>query len=220
MGVDSCHSIPVKPTLPTMNGALTRERVLDVAMAIVESEGPDGLTMRSLAGKLGVAVTAIYWHVGNKQELIEAVMERIGPEVGSVRVTGRTPEARIVSIARSLLVSLQTHRSFAGLAFQQGRLLELLAPARRALAEAFAQAGLRGTKVSDATNAVVQLVGERTIAAFHGQRWPEQFPGDRPLWEGTPPVDTRAARQLQLRPDKDHTFEVSLRALVRGLLAG
>jgi AcrR family transcriptional regulator len=194
--------------------------VLDVAMAIVESEGPDGLTMRALAGKLGVAVTAIYWHVGNKQELIEALVERIGPEVGMIRVAGRTPEARIISIARSLYNSLLTHRSFAGLAFQQGRLLELLAPARRALAEGFSEAGLRGVRISDATNAVVQLVGERTIAEFHLQRWPDQAPGDGPLWEGTPPVDRVAVRQLQVRPDKDRTFEVSLRALVRGFLAG
>lgn len=189
-------------------------------MAIVESEGPAGLTMRSLAGKLGVAVTAIYWHVGNKQDLIDALVDRIGPEVGTVRITGRTPEARIVSIARSLLVSLHTHRSFVGLAFQQGRLLELLAPARRALAEAFAAAGLHGVKVADATNAIVQLVGERTIAEFHSPRGPDQAPGEAPLWEGRPPVDRAAARQLQGAPDKDRTFEVSLLALVRGLLAG
>ncbi len=55
---------------------LTRERIIDAAEAIVESEGLAGLSMRALCEKLDVSVTSIYWHVGNKDALLDALVER------------------------------------------------------------------------------------------------------------------------------------------------
>ena len=49
---------------------LSRNQVLDAALQIAETEGIERLTIRGLAGKLGVAPTAIYWHVGGKDELV------------------------------------------------------------------------------------------------------------------------------------------------------
>jgi TetR/AcrR family transcriptional regulator, tetracycline repressor protein len=176
---------------------VTRERVLDVAMAIVEAEGVEGLSMRALATKLGVAVTAIYWHVGNKDELLAALVERVGTEVGGIRTTGRTPEQRVVSTARSLLRSIEAHGSLVGLAFQQGRLDIVLDPARARLGEELAAAGLRGAALADAVNAVVLVVTtfSHTEAVVQRSPAPEHEP-----------------------PDTQRTFDVALRALVRGLL--
>ena len=197
---------------------VTRERVLDVAMAIVESEGVERLSMRALAAKLGVAVTAIYWHVGNKEELLAALVERMGTELGGIRTTGRTPEQRIVSTARSLLRSIEAHGALVGLAFQQGRIAVVLAPARRALAEDLAAAGLRGAALADATNAVILLVTTYSHTEAVVQRSPEQRTEDIELWAGDPPIVEAAARRLHQPPDTERTFDVALRALVRGLL--
>src|SRR5688500_14338923 len=153
---------------------LTRERVLDAALSVVEADGIDRLSMRSLSAKLGVAVTAIYWHVGNKQDLLAGLIERIGTEVGAVRTTGRTPHQRIVSTARSLLTSIDAHRALVGLAHQQGHLAVVFAPARRALAEAFADNGLRGARLADAVNAVIQLVAGFSLTEAVVQRSPKQ----------------------------------------------
>jgi AcrR family transcriptional regulator len=174
--------------------------------------------MRSLASKLGVAVTSIYWHVGNKEALLDALVDRIGPELAPVRTTGRTPEARILSTARSVLDSYSSHPSLAGLAHERGRLLDLLAPARRALAEAFADAGLHGLDVVDATNAVMRLVGEHAVTETVSARWPVQQLEGVPLWDDVAPVDAVAARGLAVTPDLSHVFDVTLVALVRGLL--
>ena len=46
-------------------------------MQILETEGFERLTIRGLATKLGVAATSIYWHVGDKQALLDAVAERV-----------------------------------------------------------------------------------------------------------------------------------------------
>ena len=197
---------------------LSRERVLDAAMAIVEADGVAGLSMRSLAAKLGVAVTAIYWHVGNKDELLAALVERIGAEVGGIRTTGRTPEQRIVSTAKSLLASIDAHGALVGLAHQQGRLGLVFGPARRVIAEELSSSGLKGDRLVDATNAVIQVVAAYSLTEAVMSRSPEQRRDEAPLWDGPPPIDAVAARKLNEPPDPERAFDTSLRAVVRGLL--
>ncbi|MCU1375572.1 MAG: regulatory protein TetR [Actinomycetia bacterium] len=198
---------------------LSRDRVLDAAMAIVEADGVAGLSMRALAAKLGVAVTAIYWHVGNKAELLAGLVERIGTQLGDIRTTGRTPEQRIVSTARSLLSSIDAHGALVGLAHQQGRLGLVFGPARAAIAEAFSDAGLRGVALVDATNAVIQVVAAYSLIEAVVSRSPVQRTADVRLWDGPAPIDRVAAERLHLSIDTERTFQASLVALVRGLLA-
>lgn len=200
-----------------MSQPLSRERVLDAAQAIVESDGVAGLSMRALAAKLGVAVTAIYWHVGNKEELLSALVGRIG-EIGGIRTTGRTPQARITSTAQSLLASIDAHGALVGLAHQEGRLAVVFAPARRAIAEELAAAGLKGERLVDATNAIIQVVAAYSLTESVMSRSPEQRRDDVALWDGPPPVDALAARRLHEPPDTQRAFDVSLRAVVKGLL--
>jgi len=201
-----------------MPETVTRDRVIDTAVKLVESNGMEGLSMRALSAKLGVAVTSIYWHVGPKEELVEAILERIGDEAGAVHTTGRTPHQRIVSTARSLLESLDAHRALVGLAHQQGRLAVVFAPARRALAEEFHDAGLSGAALADAVNAVIQVVAAFSLTEAVVQRSPKQRTDIVTLWEGKPPIDRAAATRLHDQPDAQRTFAVSIDALVKGLL--
>lgn len=80
--------------------SLTREEVLAAAAGLVRQHGPQALTMRKLAAELGTAVTSIYWHVGNRESLLDALVERTVQEMGTLRPAGRGPAARIVSVAR------------------------------------------------------------------------------------------------------------------------
>ncbi|MGW3697872.1 TetR/AcrR family transcriptional regulator, partial [Streptomyces sp. NPDC005149] len=79
--------------------SLTREEVLGAAAALVRQHGPEALTMRKLAAELGTAVTSIYWHVGNRESLLDALVERTVQEMGAVRAAGTTPDGPIVSLA-------------------------------------------------------------------------------------------------------------------------
>ena len=54
--------------------SLTREEVLVAAGSLVRRHGPAALTMRRLAAELGTAVTSIYWHVGNRESLLDALV--------------------------------------------------------------------------------------------------------------------------------------------------
>jgi AcrR family transcriptional regulator len=62
------------PTPPLVRaGALSEAEILDVALAIIEEQGIDGLTMRQLSARLGVALGATYHHVKNKNALLVLV---------------------------------------------------------------------------------------------------------------------------------------------------
>jgi TetR/AcrR family tetracycline transcriptional repressor len=55
---------------------LRRERVVDVAIALLDADGLDALTMRKLATRLGVQPGALYWHFAGKQALLDAMADR------------------------------------------------------------------------------------------------------------------------------------------------
>lgn len=56
---------------------LNRVAILDAAIALIEHEGPDALTMRRLGGRLGVEAMAIYHHFANRGELLVAIGDRL-----------------------------------------------------------------------------------------------------------------------------------------------
>lgn len=74
---------------------LDREQVLAAASKLVKQQGPQSLTMRKLAAELGTAVTSIYWHVGNRESLLEALVERTVADLGEIRPAA--PHRRRVS---------------------------------------------------------------------------------------------------------------------------
>jgi AcrR family transcriptional regulator len=61
---------------------LTRERVLQSAVAHADAVGLEALTMRTLAEMLGVAPMALYRHVANKDDLIDAMVDVVFMEIG------------------------------------------------------------------------------------------------------------------------------------------
>ncbi len=57
--------------------ALTREDVVRAAVELLDEQGLDGVTLRALGDRLGVAAPTLYWHVRNKQHLLDLVAEAI-----------------------------------------------------------------------------------------------------------------------------------------------
>jgi len=199
---------------------LTKAKIVETAQALLENDGPDGLSMRLLASKLDVATTAIYWHIGNKDQLLDALVDRLEP-LSAVRTTGRTPEQRILSTAHSFLGVLETHGALVALANERGRLDVVFNPARRAIAEELSRAGLRGTRLAARTHAVVQLVSGHALTRNMMVRLSVDDRPRLPVWpEGeTPAVDKAAVRRLHETLDLAGAFEFTLTALVRACLA-
>jgi AcrR family transcriptional regulator len=60
---------------------LTRDQIVAEALRLLDAEGAEALSMRKLAAALGVGTTSLYWHVANRDELIELVANEIYGEL-------------------------------------------------------------------------------------------------------------------------------------------
>jgi Transcriptional regulator len=67
---------------------LTRDKIIDSAARLIEAHDAEGLTMRKLAGVLGVEAMSLYNHFKNKNDLLEAVAERLVDQVVLPSPTG------------------------------------------------------------------------------------------------------------------------------------
>ena len=196
---------------------LTRELVVDAALRLVEEQGVAALSMRRLAAELGVAATAIYWHVGNRHALLDELVDRIVSDIGAVRPSGSTPQSRVASIARSLRRKLLARPDLVGLAHERGRTSAMFHPAEAALARELTAAGRRGEEAALAVKAIEFLVIGSVILQRAVARGPAQSPDDA-LWRDERGLDPSLVAALAASPDHDEVFEVGLRSLVASLL--
>jgi TetR/AcrR family transcriptional regulator, tetracycline repressor protein len=199
--------------------ALTRDEVLDAAAALVKQHGPQALTMRGLAAELGTAVTSIYWHVGNRESLLDALVERTVQEMGAIRPVGRTPAQRVVSVARRLRRELRERPHLIAMVHERGLTERMFLPAQQALVHEVHAAGLRGARAAEAVRAVQFQVVGFVLVERNRERSPVQSPGEGELWDArTAEHDPALARALARPADPERLFTSSVRALVSALL--
>jgi len=60
---------------------LTKDQIVKAAIALMDSEGLEGLSTRVLGTRLGSAATAIYWHVGSKDNLVALAADSAWGEI-------------------------------------------------------------------------------------------------------------------------------------------
>lgn len=81
----SCSVVDVAPSsTPSQSRRrlrLSRERIVHAAIELVDVDGLDALSMRTLAGRLGASVMALYNHVANKEALLEAIVDSVSAEM-------------------------------------------------------------------------------------------------------------------------------------------
>jgi TetR/AcrR family tetracycline transcriptional repressor len=80
---------------------LSRDRLVEAALALIGEEGLDGLSMRSLADRLDVKAASIYWHVRDRSELLELLAESILDSVRRPRTAAGWREA-VVAITDAM----------------------------------------------------------------------------------------------------------------------
>ncbi len=69
---------------------LTRQRIVEVATTIIDSDGLDALSTRRLAAELDVRAPSLYNHFATKEEILDAVGDAIIAEV-DISMFGRDP---------------------------------------------------------------------------------------------------------------------------------
>src|SRR4051794_18557701 len=72
--------MPTEDRRPFHRG-LHRDAVIDAALDIVDREGRQALTMRSVASALDVQAASLYTHVRNKDDLTDGIIDRVMSQV-------------------------------------------------------------------------------------------------------------------------------------------
>jgi TetR/AcrR family transcriptional regulator, tetracycline repressor protein len=66
-----------------MARGLTKESVVAGALTVLDSDGLEGLTVRAVAAVLGVQAPALYWHVRDKQALLDEMATELWRRIGT-----------------------------------------------------------------------------------------------------------------------------------------
>jgi AcrR family transcriptional regulator len=83
---------------------LSRERIVDAAMAIVDAGGLDALSMRSVA---------LYAHVANKEELLDLLIERVALGLERPEPDAEHWQEQVKDMVRAIHYGLLAHRDLA-----------------------------------------------------------------------------------------------------------
>jgi len=95
---------------------LTEDQIVRAAIELLDSEGLDGLNMRSLGKRLGSAATAVYWHIKTKDDLVRLAADAIWAEVQLPDLDATDWRTAATAMAASLH-SVLTRHPWVGQAF-------------------------------------------------------------------------------------------------------
>jgi TetR/AcrR family tetracycline transcriptional repressor len=193
---------------------------VSAARALIETGGVEALSMRKLAAEVGVAPTAIYWHIGSREDLLNAVLDSMIADLPAIAARGSSPRARLASVARSIRDQVRATTATQGLAAELGRTAELSFPGQVALTREMQAAGVTGSDAAQAVRAVLFLVGGFILLE---DNFAHREPGSRTtqeLWQGLDDADIDPAlRKAMARPaNTDGLFDYAVDALLASIL--
>ncbi|GII77406.1 putative transcriptional regulator, TetR family protein [Sphaerisporangium rufum] len=122
---------------------LTRETVIDAALALADQEGAGAVTIRRLAGRLGVTPMALYWHFTNKDELVAAMADHLLDRVTADLTPGDGWRRRLRVMVEALVGAMREHPCLPDLlaAVPEKRELESFRRATEVVLEVLTSAG-------------------------------------------------------------------------------
>jgi AcrR family transcriptional regulator len=158
----------------TETSGLTRDAVIQAALGMLDAVGIDGLSMRALADRLGVKAASLYWHLRDKDQLLELIAETVLDRV-VVPVSPPDWRSQAAGACDELAGYLRAHRAAATVVLS---CLPVVQRCRltRELARILAAAGLE-----EAEGAAFTLVVEAAASAFTTPPANGQGSGGKPM---------------------------------------
>jgi TetR/AcrR family transcriptional regulator, tetracycline repressor protein len=98
---------------------LNRTQLVDSAIAVADAEGLDAVTIRRIAAEHGVTAMALYWHFKDKDELLDAIAERLFADTTLPPIDSRPWDEQLTTIFESFLSAVRPHPAVAGLAMRR-----------------------------------------------------------------------------------------------------
>lgn len=115
-----------RPANPTL-----RDDILTAALRLVEKKGPDGLTMRGVAGALGYSATSIYQHFASKEDLLLSLKLQAGAMLAAEMEQAKheaSLEAQLREMGRSYIQFGLENPAYYRLFFQDTTVQDLVTP--------------------------------------------------------------------------------------------
>lgn len=224
-----------KPRRRRARGSLSEEEIVNAAIALVERDGVDGLSMVGLAESLNAGVMSVYWYFRNKEDLLLAMADRALTDLMSrfPSVLDGQWDDQLMNVANGVHHALREHSLYIQLCRAQPRafvvrpaVIPSLAPGLEAQLQLFQETGL---SASEAVRIVILLGAfARGFALIQLGAEDEQ--------NGQSPEQALEASVQQLSPAKfpllraagdvgaavsvsDESFHTGVRLMVAGLKA-
>ncbi|QQQ78205.1 TetR/AcrR family transcriptional regulator C-terminal domain-containing protein [Saccharothrix sp. 6-C] len=208
-----------------MTKGITRQRIVAAALELLDDKGIDGLTVRALATRLDVRAPALYWHVRDKQELLDEmateVMRRVTGALAAIP-PGAGWRDDLAAYARVLRAEYLLHRdgarTFSGTRLTDPDVVRLKEP----WFERWAAAGWTPADADDAVDLVTAFVVGFVIEEQERRQAAEtdparHSPARREDWLGDGVALVKEAGRLL--DDGDRRFDRHLGIVLDGLAA-
>ncbi|MGI5200614.1 TetR/AcrR family transcriptional regulator [Spirillospora sp. CA-108201] len=204
---------------------LTRERIVETAVRIGDSESLDTLTVRRLAGELGVGAMTLYSYFRNKEEIFDAMADHVlgGMEVPPAETDD--PVDLLVGCGRAFRAMMLAHPCVVRLlSTRVTDSIDALDGAMEAVLDRLESAGLKGEDASRAYGVLITYA-----LGFSGYQTPRTWGDDpearrqrRHFYAGLPadrfPSTVRLAPELPMLASSEQ-FEFGLHLIAEGLAA-
>jgi len=207
---------------------LTRARIVDAAIELLDADGGKGLTFRTLALTLKTGHGAIQWHVANKSELLTAATVTVLTRALASAAAGTPPRDAIHAVALGVFDAIDTHPWLGSQLFAvpwQPAMVQLWEHIGRSVRELGVPEKSLFTAVSTLVNYIVGVGGQNAMnthkVAGHENRdafldavagqWESLDPRDHPLVG-------RMASQLRDHDDREELL-AGIEIILNGLTA-
>src|SRR6266511_2359737 len=206
---------------------LSRDAIVDAALAILDADGVDALTIRRLGQELGTGSASLYWHIAGKDELCELVYDRI---MGEIKLPEPDPsrwEDQLKDLARQAYRVMLSHNDAVRLSIGRPpagpntlRIVECMLGLMRGAGIPDQAAAYFGNTLGRFLDASV-LEASMAFGARNGEPGAEET-GDmmREYWARLPAdrfPNLTAVADVTFAADTETLFEFGLDLLVRGL---
>ncbi|NJP23954.1 TetR/AcrR family transcriptional regulator [Microbispora sp. SCL1-1] len=207
---------------------LTRERIVDAAYTVLDRDGYDRLSMRQVAAELGVAVSALYVHVHDKDELLQLMYTRMFEGYDVPEPDPEHWREQVKDFARQARERMLSHRDLPKLAMGHVPFTPELLPYVERLLAVFAAAGI--------PRHVLAISGDLLSTYINGFAleetvWQERYRESQGSWDklreeingyfaSLPPdrfPNLVALADIMMDESNDYRFELGLEIILRGL---
>jgi AcrR family transcriptional regulator len=141
---------------PRRSDALSRERIVEATIQILDTAGETGLTVRAVTAHLATGRGAIYHHVTSKDELLAAAADGVISQV-TATVAGDDPREALRVLALGIFDAIDAH-PWVGAQLSREPFQPAVLRIWKGIGVQLSRLGITGTAGSDAGSALANYV--------------------------------------------------------------